>query len=417
MSKPPSNLAMIRDALIVAVIAVLTVQGLRKWYGDRYLVPSGSMEPFLYGHPVDGDMVFVDKFVNADSVGRGDLVVVQRPMRAGHQLVKRIACSGDEKGKSWIDIINGDIYLGDSRQHLHREVKDPSDAMRRSVTWALAGGSGPARASLDMRAVTQPGLVVPEVGPWLLPPCATKLANVRSAFRIRAHQARHRDLDDGVLPTGMIGTNQPVNATFVDLMGVRSETGDSTSVVDCGVEMEFVNRPEVVLCSIDSTDFTTTFVWNARGNTLSVWLNGTSVQDVGNVLSGPWQGKLTFGRLDGRDFVMLDDTYTLPLVIPGTATSPLPRTWLHVGVVGETTASIRSLRVFHDIFATRGNHQLNVGAPKWPVHVEPGHWFLLGDNCFNSTDSRRLGAQPTYGLIGVPTYVLGPWLRARRLCP
>ena len=417
MFKPPSSLVMLRDALIVAAIAVLTVQGLRKWYGDRYLVPSDSMQPFLYGDPVVGDVVFVDKFVSKDAVRRGDSVVVRHPIRTAHQLVKRVACRGDEKGKSWINIINGDIYLGDSRQHLQREVKDPSEAMSRSVTWGLAGGSGPARAVLNMHAVTEPGLIVPEVGPWQLSPCAAKLANVRSAFRVRAHKARHRDLDDGVLPPGVIGTNQPVNATFVDLTGARSETGDSTSVVDCGIEMEFGDRPEIVLCSIDSTDFTTTFVWNARGNTVSVWLNGTSVHDVANVLSGKWQGKLTFGRLDGRDFVMLDEAYTLPLVIPGKATSPLPRTWLHVGVVGETAASIRSLRVFRDIFATRGNHQLNVGEPKWPVHVAPGHWFLLGDNCFNSTDSRGFGAQPTAGFLGIPTYVLGPPARARRLRP
>jgi len=104
-------------------------------------------------------------------------------------------------------------------------------------------------------------------------------------------------------------------------------------------------------------------------------------------------------------------------VTPGKATSPLPRTWLHVGVVGETTASIQSLRVFRDLFASRGNHQLSLGEPKWPVSVAPGHWFLLGDNCFNSTDSRRLGAQPASAFLGIPTYVLGPWQRARRLHP
>ncbi len=417
MSKPPSNLAMLRDALIVAVIAVLTVQGLRKWYGDRYLVPSDSMQPFLYGDPVHGDVVFVDKFVSADSVGRGDLVVVKNPARAGHQLVKRIACSGDEKGKSWLNIINGDILLGDSPQHLEIEEKDPAEAMPRSVTWGLAGGSASARAVLDMSAVTSPGTAVRDVGPWQLPPCESMLANVRSAFRIRAHRNRHRDTDDGVLPPGFIGTNQPVNATFVDLTGMRSLTGDSTPVVDCGIEMQFETLPEVVLASIDSTDFTTTFVWNARGNTVSVWLNGSSLRDVANVLSGDWLGKLTFGRLDGRDFLMLDDSYTLPLAIPGKAKSPLPRTWVHVGVVGKTTASIGSFRVFRDLFATRGNHHLNIGTPKWPLHVEPGHWFLLGDNCFNSTDSRGLGPQPTSGFLGIPTYVLGPWSRARRLRP
>ena len=57
MSKPPSKLAMIRDALVVAVISALTVQGMRKWVGDRYLVPSDSMQPVLYGDPVPEGLV------------------------------------------------------------------------------------------------------------------------------------------------------------------------------------------------------------------------------------------------------------------------------------------------------------------------------------------------------------------------
>src|SRR5690606_5653493 len=107
MTNKLSTLMMLRDALVVAAVSVLTVQGLRRWYGDRYLVPSDSMQPTLFGDPVRGDVVFVDKFASRNSVGRGDLVVVDYPQRPGHQLVKRIAASGDEKGKTWINIQNG----------------------------------------------------------------------------------------------------------------------------------------------------------------------------------------------------------------------------------------------------------------------------------------------------------------------
>ena len=62
---------LLRDALIVAAVAVLTVQGLRRWYGDRYLVPSDSMQPVLYGDPIDGDVVFVYKLADASSCGPG----------------------------------------------------------------------------------------------------------------------------------------------------------------------------------------------------------------------------------------------------------------------------------------------------------------------------------------------------------
>ena len=45
MHPRPTVLSLLRDALTVALVAVLTVQGLRRWYGDRYLVPTDSM-PF-----------------------------------------------------------------------------------------------------------------------------------------------------------------------------------------------------------------------------------------------------------------------------------------------------------------------------------------------------------------------------------
>lgn len=414
MSNPPSTAMLLRDALIVAAVAVLTVQGLRRWYGDRYLVPSDSMQPVLYGDPIDGDVVFVYKLADASSCGPGDVVVVETPRHPGQQLVKRIAASGDEKGKTCIDIRGGDLWHGDSPQHMRREVKAPLAAMSRSVTWAFAGGGSQAIEGLDMRAVTGDG-------PWLLPPAESSLANVRSAFRKRAHRARHQNTDDGVLPPGVIGTSSSVNATFLDVKGRRSLTGDRMSVVDCGMELAFdamldVDMPSVVLASIDSTDFATTFVWNAKGNTMSIWLDGERIHFIDKVLTGDWQGKITFARLDGRDFVMLDDDFTLALPIPGKAMSPLPRTWLHVGVIGAEPASLSSVRVFRDVFYTRLK-ELGVGKSRWPIRVEPGHWFLLGDNSFDSRDSRHIGAVPISAFLGVPTRVIGPWSRARVLTP
>jgi len=409
MSKPASTVTLLRDALVVAAVAVLTVQGLRRWYGDRYLVPSDSMQPVLFGDPVEGDVVFVDKLASAADQKRGDLVVVENTLRPGNQLVKRIAASGDEKGKTCIDIRKGDIWLGDSPQQMHREVKEPKAAMSRSVTWAVAGGGREEIDGLDMRAVTGNG-------PWLLPPVESTLANVRPTMKRRAHMARHADTDDGVLPPGVIGTSKAVDATFLDVLGNRSVTGDRMSVTDCGMEIEFVAKPPILLASIDSTDFATTFVWNYAKNRLSVWLDGRSIHDERDVLPGDWQGKLTFGRLDGRDFVMLDDAFVLPLPIAGKALSPLPRTWLHLGVIGDSAASMSSVRVFRDVFSTR-LEELSVGASRWPIRLEPGQWFLLGDNSFDSRDSRHIGAVATSAFLGVPTRVIGPWSRSRVLTP
>ena len=188
------------------------------------------------------------------------------------------------------------------------------------------------------------------------------------------------------------------------------------AVTDCGMEVEVAAKTGVLLCSIESSDFITTFVWNARGNTLSVWMNGKSIVEKIQVLAGVWRGKLTFGRLDGRDFVMLDDSYTLPIKMPGKASSPMPRTWLHIGVLGGEPAVISHLRVFRDVFSYR-QPELSVGDATWPRRIEAGHWFLLGDNAFDSRDSRHTGSVAARKFLGVPTYVIGPMSRARKLVP
>ncbi|MFN3243153.1 MAG: S26 family signal peptidase [Planctomycetota bacterium] len=409
MSTHPTTLAMLRDAVVVAAVAVLTVQALRRWCGDRYLVPSDSMQPVLYGDPEDGDVVYVDKLASAASCRRGDLVVVENPAMPGHQLVKRIAASGDD-ALCWIDILKGDIWLGESKDRMRREVKQPRAAMERSVTWAVAGDSRQAHEVLDMRAAE-----AVQDGPWVLPPMARGLADVRSGFRVGAHEVRHREPADGVLPRGTIGTSQPVDATFLDAKGVRSLGGDDVSVADCGMELALSKRPKVLLLSIDSSDFATTFVWNGEGNTLQVWVDGRVVSEQNGVLQESWNGEVAFGRLDGRDFVMLGPTHEFVLETPGVSLLPRPRTWLHVGVVGEEDARIDRLRVFRDVFSYREPVNSIGEQSPWPKFVRKGHWFLLGDNAFDSRDSRQIGDVPIDNFLGKPTYVIGPWGRARKL--
>jgi hypothetical protein len=139
MSYRPPTWLLVLDALAVAAVAVLTFQCLRIGYGDRYLVPSGSMQPVLHGDPNDGDVVFVDKTARAESLRRHDLVVVQHPENLGQPLVKRIAACGDDPSSRWVDIRQGDVWLGDSPQRLLREQKDPLASRTQRVPWADTG--------------------------------------------------------------------------------------------------------------------------------------------------------------------------------------------------------------------------------------------------------------------------------------
>lgn len=401
------TVSVLRDALVVAFVAVLTVQALRRWVGDRYLVPSDSMQPVLFGDPERGDIVFVDKLASAADRRRGDLVVVANERLPGHQLVKRIAASGDDPDACWIDIENGDLLLGPDRQHMRRETREPRRAMVDSITWSIAG-TGDSASRLDLAAAAGDG-------PWRLPPAASSLAELRSALQPRSRRARFRDLEDGVTPSGAIGTRVAVDATYLDIEGRRSQNGDDVLVADCGIELTFGELPEVVVATIDSTDFGTTFVWTPAQDYVEVWLDGRRVREQREVLGAPWRGSLTYGRLDGRDFLLLDDAGQVLLAVPGESTLPRPRTFLHVMTTGERQARIDRLRVFRDVFRWRQPSPFVAGDGSWPRFVPPGHWFLLGDNAFDSEDSRYHGPISAEHFLGVPRWVLGPASRVRRL--
>ncbi len=397
-----------RDALVVAAVAVLTVQALRRWCGDRYVVPSGSMQPLLYGDPDRGDVVFVDKLTSASARARGDLVVVENPSSPGHQLVKRIVASGDDP-ECWVDILRGDVWLGENRQQLRREVKEPRAAMAQSVTWA-SSAAGRAASPLDLRAAPAGAAQTRS-----LPPMARALGDARAALSAAARIARHRELDDGVLPVGVIGTASPVDACYVDVEGRRSVGGEDVFVADCGAQLSLGDPPEALLMSLETGDFAVTFVWEVARGALQVWMDGQAVVEERQVAVDAWTGEVAFGRLDGRDFVLLGLEEEVVLETPGEARTSRPKTWLHVGVVGDRAVEVRGVRVFRDIYYYREPVQ-SVGPDKvWPKFVRPGHWFLLGDNGFDSRDSRQIGDVPTSSFMGVPARVIGPWGRARAL--
>ena len=409
MKADTMSMKTLRDAVLVAVVAVLTVQGLRRFCGERYIVPSDSMQPLLYGDPQRGDVVFVDRMSSAGSRRRGDLVVVDSPKLEGHQLVKRIAARGDDS-LCWVDIVQGDIWLGENAQQMRREVKDPRAAMSRSVTWARAGDAGPSETLLDLSAAASA-----RGGRWKLTPMAANVAAARAVFAPERRAARHSADLGQVLPGGTVGTARFVDASFLDLAGVRRRGGEDVTVADCGMEMRFDNAPAVILLTIDSTDFATTFVWSATQNELQVWVDGRRVVRRADVLEASWAGYVAFGRLDGRDFLLLDDDHQYARETPKQLRSPRPRTWLHVGVVGAEAAYIESMRVFRDLYAYR-DPVTSVGEAKpWPKFVRPGHWFLLGDNAFDSRDSRHFGDVAAETFLGVPAAVIAPWSRARAI--
>lgn len=408
------SLAVLRDAAVVAVVAVLTVQALRRFVADRYLVPSDSMQPVLYGDPERGDVVLVDKTVAASSRRRGDLVVVEHPDASGHQLVKRIAACGDDLEHCWINLQNGDVWLGPNPQQMQREVKDPIDARSRFVRWAEVPGTVDAAAPMHVD-----GPVSGDA--WQLAPLAGALDDARGMLRPRAREARRRDPRERRVPGGCIGTARSVDCSYVDADGRRSATGREIAVADCSMAFELRAAADAafvdaVLCTIETDDAATTFVFAPATGTLRLWRDG---DDAGGAELPPAPAPavtIEFGHLDGRVYFVVDGRRDTLFADAGERSATKVATYLYFGVVGARRAAIGPIRVFRDVYAYRDRLLSAPGMPpEWPKLVPPGEWFLLGDNAFDSRDSRQLGPLPMASFLGVPRLVLGPWSRHRWL--
>ena len=421
MRRPRLATAMLRDAALVAAIAVLCVQVLRRWIGDRYLVPTGSMEPVFHGHPEHGDIVFVSKCASAGSQRRRDLVVVQHPSEPGQQMVQRIAARGDDRDACWIDIRQGDVWLGPDEQRMQREQKDPLQARGQRVLWSQGTAPGNDDERLDTHSL------VATAGGFSLP-AMSSLVDARTLFTSASRAARRRSGQDRLLPAGFFGTRKPVDATFMDAAGGRIEAGRDAAVTDVSMELDLAAVGGDVLATIETRGEALTFHWQPSTGRVVLWRDGVEVAAT-TLPNGERAQQLEFGLLDDRAFFCLDGEREQLFVVPrrpewvdrGGGLPVGARTLAYVGVVATADAAtliVTGWRVLHDVFAWR---ESIIGLPgqagTWPRFVRPDEWFLLGDSAFDSRDSRHFGAVAATTFLGVPCCVLGPWPRSRWVRP
>ncbi|MBM3973493.1 MAG: hypothetical protein FJ301_05270 [Planctomycetes bacterium] len=411
--RPQPLAALARDALFVALAAIATVHSLRLRVGDRYLVPTGSMEPVLHGHAEDGDVVYVDKLADGSALRRRDLAVVAHPSDPGQLLVKRIAARGDDGDSCWIDLRQGDIWLGPDAQRLQREQKDPIAARGMRATWAASAGSAAARDGLDLRAADG-GMALVSLG---------SLATAQAQLRREARSGR-RQRDGAPLPDGCVGAARPVDAGCVLVDGARSAVGADVPVADAGMAVAFAALQGDLLLTLETRHEALTWRVQPAANKVALWRDGELLREFD--LPAP-RGLVEFGLLDDRVFLICDGRREAMLVVPREAAwnpepgqlSPGPRALAWVGVAGDDARlQATYFEVFRDVHHWRDPILGMPGqAGGWPRHVPAGHWFLLGDSAFDSHDSRHFGPVAAAAFAGVPRAVLGPWPRARWVAP
>lgn len=431
--------ALLRESVAVAVVAGLVFQTLRHQVAERFVIPSGSMQPTLYGNVLGGDVVLVDRLASAADLRRYDLGVFAPP-QLGEHFVKRVASLGDE----WIELRDGDLFVGPAEQRLAREVKDPLESRDLRVPWfrwqlaAIPSASDGSAAASEVDEFLSPIRV--QDGP-ALPPFASGDEAMASCTEDARRRFGELDPKDRAGSYRWLSLMRPVDATYVDTRGGRSADGRDLVVQDIGVDLEVsVAGARELLLRIDLRPDAWLLRWNPRTGALALSRNGAAVETPATAADEAAQRarivdtnadravRIEFGRLDGRLFFCVDGLraalWTCELRPEWTRPDPGPTAWmlpsngLSMAVVGDAPLPLRSLEVFRDLHWFRP--PLDVGAPNGLArtdarHVPAGFVYLLGDNSVDSRDSRMFGPVPLASFVGRPTWALGPWPHTRKL--
>lgn len=392
----------VRDALPVAAVALLVFQALRTFVCERYLVPSDSMQPTFYGDRERGDVVLVDKLSSACGLRVHDLAVLRNPADPDRLLVKRVAALGDDPEHCYLSLQQGDLWLGPDAQHVQRERKQPQQARDLRVTW------------FEYPPLRQVERVDHFLGPAAafagVPVLVGSTATDAELLAATAAASRRHDLP-ALYPDGCLGTVRPVETSFLDVYGNRRRDGEIV-VSDCGVELDLLGAAAldgVMLCFDQRPD---SYAWIVRDD-VQFYRNGEA---IGEPRPRPQAiDHIEFGFLDGSFFLILGDqlvdwrqraddwiTPDMPMA------RQLPKNLLFWRALGSGTATLRRVRVFRDLWYGLERAYDQGTAPRF---VPPGSVFLLGDNSFDSDDSRQHGCFSLRNFVGRPRLVLGPYPR------
>ena len=201
-------------------------------------------------------------------------------------------------------------------------------------------------------------------------------------------------------------------------------------MLDVGMDFEFVpSAVRDLYCGLDLRPDAWMFHWRPAAGRVELWRNGTTVAEhvlpadlLASRRSASAPVRVEYGFLDARFFFAVDSRADMLWCIdrkpewmttdPGSTPWAQPRTRLYVGANASGPVAVPRLAVFRDVHWFRlpalGLDPSRKNASKL---VPPGHLYLLGDNSFDSKDSRMFGAVPVRNFAGRPRMVLGPWPR------
>jgi signal peptidase I len=413
------------EVVPLVLVALLVCHLIRTHVLEWYLVPSSSMEPTLHGDPLSGDVVLVNKTAYwFGEPERFDLVVLRNPDDAPHaHLVKRVVAWGEDE-RNVVRVDQGDVFLGRSRQDLRRHVKQPGDSHDLRLTHFVF-------PEIGEREVTEyfhpsPAWSVERTpGPRLtLSAGAPDLASLEDLLTTESPRQRRTATQPGPYLPGHLSTRRPVNTTFLDDRGRRWGSHEACRDVGMEFEIELDGDCAGLQMVLEYRDRYYAFRYSPRGRAQLLVAGETAPAAISEEPEPPLpEGRpvaFAFGYLDGRFFLEVEDRlvlhceYEIPDASPRPAKFPTRgmHNLLHLGVAGGS-AHIPRIRVFHDVYYK--SLRAPFGASPQTFELQPGEMFLLGDNTFDSRDSRTGRTFARADLVGRPLAVIGPLPRVRWL--
>jgi len=361
-----------RDNIEALTVAILMAVVLKYFIVEAYKIPTGSMQPTLMGNDETGihDRILVDKLsLHFRDPGRFEVVVFKYPLDRSKNFVKRVVGMPGE----WFRIRHGDVWTRADQSSEWKVLRRPIPVQRETLK--ALDRSKRSEASLWAAEGARP--------PTLRVAARAAGADTEYKVRFRSNGPIQATYDHGY-PRGMAGkirSNRNSNQNHVGDLRVDGRVRVQPGCRWVTVELEEGARRYYLEIPGPAAEPSAAprIRWVEGGASAS---NGGSYDH--QVTAEPYRLKAgSWVRFGAQN---LDDELSLDVAGERILTLDVPfATDQSSGVLLGTEgagADFEDLQVYRDIYYTQGNSTVEVRIPE-------GHYFMLGDNTQDSSDSRE----------------------------
>jgi len=369
-----------RDNIEAMTVAIIMAVVLKYFIVEAYKIPTGSMQPTLMGQPfdenrdgrVDGgvfDRILVDKFsYHYRDPQRFEVVVFKYPLDRSKNFVKRLwGLPGEQfriaRGDIWVRESDADKWSIPRRsQNVQREMWKAMDlGLAQGYPLWKADGDGAARWTIDERSIHAPGEGV-------------------------ARYVGHGGGTGSIVDTYLHGYPPRIREQINKFPPEPNPVGDLRLTASVKAEAGC----ETVVVEFDDGPYRHRFEIPGPGApagaaprlAFAPVVRGSG-DPAGEITGEPW--RMSAGRTAEIAVQNIDDLLTLEIdgdVVCELEVPPVDvqRSAIRLAVEGGG-ATFEELHTFRDIYYKPGPNE-----SEWAIPDE--HYFMLGDNTQDSSDSR-----------------------------